>query len=254
MDISRVLNIATYAGKIILENGGEIYRVEETIIRICNAYNIKIVEPFATPTAIIVSASSEYGQNISIIKRIKKRSLNLEKISQVNDISRNIKNKGFTLEYIESELHKVENSKSYSIKVNILFSGITAAFFALVFGGNLRDFFVSFIIGCLIKSTSTLLGFLQTNDFFVNTLCGALAALVALLSVHLGIGAHADKIIIGSIMLLVPGLAITNAIRDTIAGDLIAGISRGVEAFLIAIAIAVGTGATMKIWFLLLEG
>lgn len=251
MDINRIMKVAASAGKIILENGGEIYRVEETIIRICNAYNIKNVEPFATPTVIIVSASNEYGQTISLVLRIRSRGLNLEKISQVNDISRNIKNKGFTLEFIENELSKISSQKAYSTKINVLSAGTTTAFFALAFGGNFRDFIVSFFIGCLIKLLSKGLSSLQINDFFINTLCGGLAAIMALLSVHLGIGGHTDKIIIGSIMILVPGLAITNAIRDTIAGELISGITRGIEAFLVAIAIAVGTGVVMKLWFLL---
>jgi uncharacterized membrane protein YjjP (DUF1212 family) len=209
------------------------------------------VESFATPTAIMVSASNEYGQTISLVKRIKRRSLNLEKVSQVNDIARNIKNKGFTLEFIENELSKIDSRKAYSNKINTLCAGTATGFFALVFGGTIKDFIVSFFIGCLIKLTSITLGLLQVNDFFVNTICGALAALIALLSVHFGIGAHTDKIIIGSIMILVPGLAITNAIRDTISGDLISGITRGVEAFLVAVAVAVGTGVVMKLWLLL---
>lgn len=251
MDVNRIMNIAACAGKIILESGGEIYRVEETIVRICSAYNIKNAQPFATPTVIIVSASNEYGQTISLVMRIKRRNLNLEKISEVNDISRNIKSKGFTLELIENELSKIDSKKAYSTKINILSSAVTAGFFALVFGGNFRDFTVSFFIGCLIKILSIFLNSVETNEFFINTICGALAALVALLSVHLKIGAHADKIIIGSIMLLVPGLAITNAIRDTIAGELLSGITRCAEAFLVAVAIALGTGVAMKLWLLL---
>lgn len=251
MDINRIMNIAACAGKIILESGGEIYRVEETIVRICSAYNINNAQPFATPTVIIVSASNEYGQTTSLVMRIKRRSLNLEKISKVNDISRNVKSKGFTLELIENELSKIDSQKAYSTRINILCAATTTGFFALVFGGNLRDFAVSFFIGCLIKLLSIFLDLVETNDFFINTICGALAALIALLSVHLNIGSHADKIIIGSIMLLVPGLAITNAIRDTIAGELISGITRCMEAFLVAVAIALGTGVAMKLWFLL---
>lgn len=251
MDINRIMHIAAYAGKIILESGGEIYRVEETIVRICSAYNINNAQPFATPTVIIVSASNDYGQTISLVMRIKRRSLNLEKISRVNDISRNIKSKGFTLELIENELSKIDLQKAYSTRINILCAATTTGFFALVFGGNLKDFAVSFFIGCLIKLVSTFLSLVETNDFFINTICGALAAIIALLSVHLNIGAHADKIIIGSIMLLVPGLAITNAIRDTIAGELLSGITRCMEAFLVAVAIALGTGVAMKLWFLL---
>ncbi len=254
MDVNRIINGATYAGKIMLENGAEIYRVEETIIRICSSYNVTKIDTFVTITGIMVSASNDYGQTVSLIKRIKKRTLNLEKISRVNDISRNIKNKGYTLELMETELNKIDLSKPYNNKLNILASGIVAAFFTLVFGGNIRDFFVSFLIGCLIRITSIKLNSLQTNEFFINILCGSLTAFIALSSTHLGIAHNSDKIIIGSIMLLVPGLAITNAIRDTISGDLIAGISRGIEAFLIAIAIAVGSGVIVKLWFIYFGG
>lgn len=249
MDINRIINASAYAGKIMLENGAEIYRVEETILRICSAYSIKSVDTFVTITVIMVSASNEYGQTVSIIKRIKKRTLNLEKISRVNDISRNIRDKGYTLEFMENELEKVDSIKPYNNKINVLFSGMAAAFFTLVFGGNIRDFCVSFIIGCLIRITSVKLNALETNEFFINILSGALTAIIALSTTHFGIASNSDKIMIGSIMLLVPGLAITNAIRDTISGDLIAGISRGIEAFLIAIAIAAGTGVVLKLWF-----
>jgi uncharacterized membrane protein YjjP (DUF1212 family) len=55
-------------------------------------------------------------------------------------------------------------------------------------------------------------------------------------------------------MLLVPGLAITNAIRDTMAGDLVAGTARTVEAIFIAAAIATGAGSMLKLWALLVGG
>lgn len=248
MDFNRIMNAATYAGKIMLENGAEIYRVEETMVRICSVWNIHNVDTFVTPTVIMVSTSTTYGQPISIVKRIKKRTVNLEKISQVNDISRNIKSRGLTLDVIESKLSQIESSKAYSDKLNIFLSGVAAAFFSLVFGGNFRDFFVSFFIGCGIRFISLTLSSLSANDFFINILCGSFTAIVALTSTYFNIGSHSDKIIIGSIMLLVPGLAITNAIRDTIAGDLLAGISRAVEAFLIAVGIALGTGVVLKFW------
>lgn len=251
MDINRIINTSAYAGKIMLESGAEIYRVEETIIRICKAFRINNVDTFVTLNVIMVSASNEYGQTVSIIKRVKQRTLNLEKISEVNDVSRHIRDEGVTLDLIEGKLSKIDKSKPYGVKMNILFAGMATGFFALVFGGNIRDFIVSFVIGCLIKLTSISLGLLQANEFFINIICGSITALVALVSTHIGIGAHTDKIIIGSIMILVPGLAITNAIRDTISGDLISGISRGIEAFLVAVAIAVGTGVIMRLWLVL---
>ncbi|MCI1994417.1 MAG: threonine/serine exporter family protein [Clostridium luticellarii] len=251
MDINRIVNLAAYAGKIMLESGAEIYRVEETIVRISKNYNIPTVDAFVTLNVIIVSASGEYDRNISIIKRVKQRTLNLEKISQVNNLSRHIKDEAYTLDEMEDKLTKIQCSKSYSTKIIVLFSGIAAAFFSLAFGGNMHDFPVSFAIGCILSLISKYLSILQSNEFFINTICGAVTALIALTSVKLGMGAHEDTIIISSIMLLVPGLSITNAIRDTIAGDLISGISRGIEAFLVAIGIAVGAGAVMRLWLVL---
>jgi len=124
----------------------------------------------------------------------------------------------------------------------------------LLFGGNISDFIISFFVGGIIKWCSISLANINVNDFFINTLGGAMAAILAIIAVHFKLGFHVDKIIIGSIMLLVPGLAITNAIRDTIAGDLLAGISRAVEAFLIAIAIAVGSGIVLRLCFVYYGG
>ncbi|MBV7274438.1 threonine/serine exporter family protein [Clostridium thailandense] len=248
MDFNRIVNVATHAGKIMLESGAEIYRVEETMLRICNAWDIHNADTFVTPTVLMISIPTKYGEPISIIKRIKKRTVNLEKISQVNDISRHIQNKGLTLEMIEDRLSEIESSKAYSNRLNILLSGVAAGFFTLVFNGNLRDFLVALFIGCGIRIISLVLSNLDANDFFINILCGSFTALTALALTHLGISSHSDKIIIGSIMLLVPGLAITNAIRDTISGDLLSGITRGIEAFLIAVGIALGTGVVLKFW------
>lgn len=248
MNINHVLKVAAYAGKIILQSGAEIYRVEETITRICNSFGILKVDAFVTINVIIICVEDKSGEPVSITKRVKGRTQNLEKISQVNNISRHIIDCNYTLQDIEDKLKEVDKLKPYSRKANIFFSGGASAFFCLVFGGNIRDFFISFLIGCLINSTSIVLKYLQSNEFFINTICGALVAFVALLSTSLNISVHANTIIIGSIMVLVPGLSITNSIRDTIAGDLLSGILGAIDAILVASAIAVGTGVVMKLW------
>ncbi|MBA5850588.1 threonine/serine exporter family protein [Clostridium sp. cel8] len=250
MDVNNTLNTAVYAGKILLESGAEIYRIEETMKRICNSCGVMDVDTFVTINVIIISAKNEFGQNISLIKRAKRKGQNLEKISQVNNISRHIKDSGYTLSDIKNMLIKIDNLKPYSIKTNVLSSGGVSGFFCLVFGGNIEDFIVSFIIGCLINLISSTLKYFQSNEFFINTICGAVTALIALSSTFLNIGTHTDTIIIGSIMVLVPGIAITNAIRDTIAGDLLSGILGAIEALLVAVAIAVGTGIIIRLWII----
>jgi len=254
METNRILKLSAFAGRIILENGGETYRVEETICRICSAFDIKEADSFVTPTGIMISITDDSGHTASLIKRINSRSVNLEKISKVNDLSRKIMTKTLTLDYVENELNKIDSIKHYSENIQILSAASVAGFFTLLFGGSLKDFFVALIIGACIKTLSVILNKIQINQFFINITGGALAAISALTCVSLNLAEHSDKIIIGSIMLLVPGLAITNAIRDTIEGDLVSGVSRAVEALFIAGAIAVGTGIVLKLWFVSFGG
>ena len=254
MDINKILHLAADAGRIILENGGETYRVEETITRICEAYGLYEAESFVTTTGIMLSVTDVYGQTTSLVKRIKTRKVDLEKISRVNDLSRNLKTMGLTADDVKDQLNRIDNIEKYSNKTIIFFSALGAAFFTLIFGGDIYDFLISFITGGLIKYLSISLSTLRVNDFFVNIIGGALAALIALVSVNLNLASNVDKIIIGSIMLLVPGLSITNAIRDTIAGDLLAGTARAVEAFLIAVGIAIGSGIVLRFWFIYFGG
>lgn len=250
----KILHIAARAGKIILESGGEAYRVEETMARICYSFNVKHADSFVTPTGIMISITDQCDQTFSLVIRVKKRTVNLDKILQVNDLSRALAKNSESIEYVEKRLDEINNSTGYSNKVLIIASAFAAGFFTLMFGGSLKDFFVSLCAGTLIKLLSLALNNLQINEFFSNSLGGALVSFIALISVYLNIGQHYDIIIIGSIMILVPGLLFTNAIRDTIAGDIVSGMTRAIEATFVAIAIAIGSGIVVTLWFKYLGG
>jgi uncharacterized membrane protein YjjP (DUF1212 family) len=254
LDINKIGHIAVEAGRIILENGGETYRVEDTIIRICAAFGVRHADSFVTPTGIMMSVIDKNGMTISIIKRIRTRTVNLEKICKVNELSRNIHKFIHSEEEMLKHLKEIDATPRYNYKETIFFAALAAGFFTLLFGGQFRDFLLALIIGALIKSTSVYLNSFSINDFFINIVGGAMAALLALTFNQLGFVGNFDKLIIGSIMLLVPGLAITNAIRDTIAGDLVAGLTRATEAFLVAIGIAVGSGIMLKLWISIFGG
>lgn len=243
-----IVNLAAEAGKIMLENGGETYRVEQTIGMICQAYNIKDTQSFVSPTAIITSTTSTEGKNSTIIKRITARSIDLNKVAMVNDLSRRVQHTPISFDDFQLELQKIVKYPSYSKSLKTIFAGLITASFTFLFGGTLCDFAIAFFAGMLINRICALLSKLNVNDFFINMIGGVIAGIIGLSVSSLSPIFHKDKIIIGSIMLLVPGLVITNAIRDTIAGDLISGLSRGLEAIVIAGAIAIGTAFSFKLW------
>ncbi|WP_461612257.1 threonine/serine exporter family protein [Clostridium sp. Marseille-QA1073] len=254
MYTDNIVHIAADAGKIILENGGETYRVEETISKICEAYNIKTVENFVTPTIIVISIINENSETITVVRRIKYRTVDLKKVSLVNDLSRSVYTKALSMDDIRNELKYIDTLPRYSDEMTTFMSGLSAGFFTLLFGGAIRDFIVSVFIGIVISLIIRLFNKYQVNSFFSNVCGGLLAASVAIVISHFYPSFNVDTIIIGSIMLLVPGLVITNAIRDTLAGDLLSGISRSVEALMIAAGIAIGTTIGFKIWLYILGG
>lgn len=249
MDVSKIIKVALEAGKVILENGGETYRAEETMSKICSTYHIKDSDNYVTPTVIMISATDDSGKPVSLSRRIKYRTVDLDKIDKINNLSRSIKDYNLSINEVEEEIALIKKGENYNDKLGILFSCFISSFFTLLFGGNFNDFLIAFVIGAALKLVLNFSNYLSVNTFFTNLLGGVTVASLTILSSLFIKNINIDKIIIGSIMILVPGIAIVNAIRDTIAGDLISGTVRAVEAFLIAIAIAVGTGLILKLWF-----
>lgn len=247
MNLNKLLNISTLAGKIMLESGAETYRVEETIVRIGLSFGVDDAESFVTPTGIITSLTKD-STTVTLVRRITSRGVDLNKIDLINNLSRQVQAQSMTIDELNTELINISQSDRYSAALTLFSSCAAAGCFALMFGGNIKDFFAAFIIGACIKIVSIICQKLDINSFFINSLGGGLCAILAIILMKLNICANLDKTIIGSIMLLVPGLTITNAIRDTIAGDLLSGITKAAEAFLVAISIAVGTGAILSLF------
>ncbi|OPJ56783.1 threonine/serine exporter family protein [Alkalithermobacter paradoxus] len=241
-----ILRVALYAGEIMLRNGAETYRVEDTIKRICKSRNLKHVSSFVTPTGIFISDDRFDG--ISFIKRVKSRTINLNKISKVNDFSREFVNSNISIKDAIMQLRKIDKIAKYPKFVRVLSAGFASSFFALLFGANFSDFVAAFIISMVAVLISSKIEKVSQTAFLSNTAGGAIIAILSIFFHTVGVGASIDMVIVGSIMPLLPGVALTNGLRDFISGDLISGVSRVSEAILIAISIAVGVGSILNVW------
>lgn len=245
-----ILNLAVRAGEIMMKSGGEIYRVEETITRVCKACGIDNVEVFAMPTGIFVTLDNDIAGDTAstYIRRIHSSETDLNKISQVNQFSREFTTTSMTIEEGMARLEEISGSKPYHFAIRVVAAGLCAACFAVLFGGSTIDFLSALIIGMI---SYTLSRFLEKYDinFFIRGLCScALATFLALVVATSVRDASYPYIISGAIMLFVPGVPITNSIRDFLSGDMLSGLARMVEAFLIAVSLAAGTGIILKIW------
>lgn len=246
--IKRLLVLAILAGKIMLKNGAETYRVEDTIIRICKSRGIRFAQAFVTPTGIFLSV--EYGDDIfSYIQRVKSIEIDLEKIALVNEISRNVVDKNIDLEDAYIELSQADKSKKYSKSIKYLIGSFSGGFYPLLIGATFKEFIGAIIVTLLVIISIDYISKLKITFFINNILGGIVATIFSIIFVKIFKNADINKIIIGSIMPLVPGVAITNAVRDSISGELVSGISRTMEAIIIASAIAFGVGISLKIYF-----
>ncbi|WP_404455647.1 threonine/serine exporter family protein [Oceanobacillus kapialis] len=239
MDERQVIsNVCMLAGKIMLESGAETYRVEDTMTRIAAAFGLTEAESYATPTGINFSTDSH---DASHFRRISKRSTDLHKIAQVNSISRQISEGG--IDPREALLHLKglsSTSNVYPYWLQIAAAALVSGSFAIMFGGQLLDFLPAFFAGGV--GLAAMIGFekLVETRFFAEFFASFIIGLLAIGCLHFSFGVNLDKIIIGAVMPLVPGLHITNAVRDLMAGHLVAGVSKGVEAMLTAFAIGAG--------------
>lgn len=247
MNYDELINTATDVGYMLLENGAEIYRVEESMQRIFRAYAVDSGEVFAIPTCIYVTISTPEGRPITKIKRCYSRITNLDKVERLNDLCRRICRKTPDFPSIRRELREIDSRPNYSFAEQVLSFSMVAFAFTLFYGGNFADAVCAIFCGAAIKLVSALMGRFHANSFFANILASGVSAFIALLAVHYNPGLNSDKIIIGALMNLVPGIAITSFMRDLIAGDLIAGLIRFTESLLVATAIAIGTGVVLTL-------
>lgn len=235
-----IIEICLLAGRIMLENGAETYRVEDTMTRIARAYGVQNSDSFVTPTGIIFSLEGSEPTKTKLI-RIVDRTTNLEKVVKVNDISRRITAGNLSIQEAYQLLTKIEKEeRTYGTWLQVVAGSLASGCFLIMFQGIWSDFLAALIAGGAGLLCSIHLHRIIQIKFFAEFMASFLVGLIAFTSVYVGFGTEVDKIIIGSVMPLVPGLLITNAVRDLVAGHLVAGLSKGAEAFLTAFAIGSG--------------
>lgn len=247
MDYAKLLELTTEIGKHLLENGAEIYRVEESAQRILDAYGVDQVESFAVQTAIIVTINTPQTGPMTSLRRIRSRGTNLDLVDQFNTLCRKICAQRPDPDEIERMLEKVKARRPYSFGVQVLASGLVSFSFTLLFGGSALDGICAGVIGLALKVICGMVERFRVNSFFVNILGGAVTASLALSAAGLGFCHNMDKVVIGVLMNMVPGVAITNSMRDIMAGDLMAGQTKLTEALLTAVAMAAGSGMALTL-------
>ena len=235
-------------GELLLTGGAEVVRVEDTIGRLCRVYGFTRVDAFTIPSSIVLTVHTAAGRVLTQTRRIRARDTDLGRVEAVNALSRRLCASPLEPEPLQAAIEEVRGGRVYPPWVKCCFYGVISAAFAVFFGGTAGDALAAACSGVLLFCVLGAGRQLRLNDILLSLLCSALAALAVLGLVALGIGANPDKICLGNIMLLIPGLALTVSLRDMINGDTISGLLGLSEAVLKALAIAAGFAAVLMRW------
>lgn len=247
MDYDVLLDLATDLGYRLAMSGAETFRVEDSIAHIMRAYGIE-GEAFAIPNCLTVSVKTADGKPLTRMRRIGYHGNDLDCVERCSNLSRRICAEVPAPEVALEWLHSIETSpRSYGPFVLLLGNFLGAAGFAILFGATFWDSLLSGLCGLIVGIIGLFSDKLKANLFFRTIIASFLMALAAYFAAGWHVADNADTVIIGALMILVPGLLFTNAIRDIIHGDTNSGINRIVQVLLIAAAIALGTAAAWKI-------
>lgn len=248
----KTLKLGLFLGELLIKNGAETYRVEDSVIRLCKSMGFFYINVFCTPTVIILSDDRFDG--LCYMKTISYRSINLNKISLLNNFSRDFVSRT-NVDFKEAfvELKKIDKLKPYPPWFIYLCSGLASAFFSAMIGGNqLVTFCLTFIVAIFTSFAFDQIFKLSGIIAFSSAFSAFLIALIGEIFTYIGILSNPTMLIVGGIMPLLPGVAFVQAIRDMISGNLMAGVARFFDAAVILLSIASGVG--LVLFFFKLRG
>lgn len=248
-DESRVLDIAMQAGHILLQNGAEISRVEETMDRICRHYGVDSGDFFVLSNGIFTTGGKARGGSYARVRHIPVTGARLDKVVAVNQLSREISQGRYEdIESAAEKLRAIDEMPEEKKWRQIIATGMGSGFFCVLSGGGLLDCTAAFITGIVLYVYLLLVGKPHLNKIVRNIFGGMLVVLMCLGCYLMGIGHNLSHMISGAIMPLVPGVAFTNGIRDIADGDYISGAVRMLDAILVFVSIAIGVGVMFSIY------
>lgn len=247
MNYNLLLDLTADIGYRLASNGAETYRVEDSICRVLSAYGITS-EVFAIPNCLTVSIETAEGKPMTRMRRVLNVNTNMDAIERYNSLCRKICACTPTAEEAYEWLKEADSATNhYKIPMFMLGHIITAFGFCIFFGGNLTDALCASLCGLLIGFINLLTNRLKVNTFFSTILSAFVMSCAAYSFSGIQLTSNTDAVIIGALMLLVPGMLFTNAMRDIIYGDTNSGVNRIVQVLLIAVAIALGTGSALNL-------
>ena len=247
-DLKEVLDLVSRMALILLGSGAEISRVEETLQRMADHFEVDKIDMFVIANGLFVNMKRNDEDEHVKIQYVPDVSANMADICKVNALSRALSENCCSF---EEALRIVEEIERYSCKRQYLLvvaSGVGAAAFCYLFGGNWRDCTGAGICGLILWLALLMVDKLHLSRVLLNIFGAFLVTAGCVLFYKIGLTQHFDKSVMGAVIPLIPGVAFMNGVRDIADGDLISGGIRLLDAIMIFICIAAGVGIALHLW------
>lgn len=245
MDYKKILQGILDIGESMLKSGAENYRLEDSLYRMCKSYGFVRYDVFVIPSNIQITVETPDGEIFTQIRHIESTDINFDRLDYMNNLCRYVcQNKPDAAELRQKYLEILKRPKQHPL-VPYAAGIMGGTGFAIFFGCNFMDAIVATIVSIMITVVGNWLSKRENNLMVYNTILAFLAELIIIGMVHLGVGSHPERIMIGVVMLLISGLSTTNGIRELLQRDFISGSINIMNSFLGAAGIAFGIAAAM---------
>lgn len=244
---NRIMKCVLDVGELILKSGGEVNRVEDTMNRMLRAYGFLRVDVFTITSSIVVTVQNAQGQILTQTRRVYGSDMNLERVHLLNQLAREVCQRPISVQELEWEIKAVRESRVWPLGVMTLFYGMTASAFAVFFGGGWLEFIFAALTGMGLCLLLHVLSQVVSNAVVRYAVCSAVGGLFLGLIRKYGVSYDVEPTMMGNIMLLIPGIALTNSIREMLGGDTMSGLLRMCESLLRTLAIAAGFVGAMSL-------
>ncbi|MDD4850549.1 MAG: threonine/serine exporter family protein [Gemmiger sp.] len=235
----QVMALVMEAGSTLLENGGEVLRVQQTMQIMAQSLGLPDFHVYVLTSGIFASAQG----SVSEVRHMPYITVNLGRVEAVNELSREVAAGALTLQEASARLQEIRAMPPYSRLTEVVAAAVGAGSFAYLFGAHTpAPMLVAAVAGAAELLLTRWLQKLHINRIFSDMAAAAIAMAIVLGCGALLPGLNANSAVIGALMVLTPGVALVMGIRDFINADYLSGTIRLISAVLVAGSLAFGVG------------
>ena len=240
-----VLDFCVELSRRMIMSGANVERVNLAVDRVCSTYELDNVSIFLLPTYVSVSARDRSGYSAVRQASIPAGGINLTRLMSLNRLSYRVKEQHPSPDRLGSLLEKASDTKDYPDPVVLLGQICAMSCLCLLFGGGFREILCVAAVTVLAHYLLILLAIPGVDKMLTNALLMWIVTSAVFLLSSAGITDKQPVVIITALMLVIPGIPLTNAVRSMLCGNELSGGMQTVRVTVETMALATGIFLSM---------